>query len=291
MRVFQKGKTMQRIFALKNLGKAVTAALATVMIFSGLSACGSSESSSDSHNSLNLINDGKLTACVSLISPPYSYKDNSGNPTGTEVDLIKAIAKQMNLEPEYRNYDFSGLIPALQANQCDVIMSSLYIKPEREKVVDFVPYLKSASSVVVSKSNPKKITGFDDSLCGNKLASVTGSTGATYLEKIAKQCATDGKTKPTTSLVSDSANALLMVKSGQLDALVTTAEEGGFDTKKTNGAVQVAGKVFDSITIGAATTKQKTALHEELAKALKAVKDSGEYSKILDKWGSENMSV
>ena len=36
---------------------------------------------------------------------------------------------------------FAAVIPTLQAKQCDVIMAQLYIKPEREKVVDFVPYV------------------------------------------------------------------------------------------------------------------------------------------------------
>ena len=53
----------------------------------------------------------------------------------------------------------------------------MYIKPEREEVANFVPYLQSGSAVLVTRDNPEGITGFDDSLCGTKVIAITGATG------------------------------------------------------------------------------------------------------------------
>src|SRR5688500_13233805 len=72
-------------------------------------------------------------------APPSVYYDESGALIGSEVELAKAIAAQMGLKAQFVETGFAALIPTLQAKQCDVIMSALYIKPEREAIVDFVP--------------------------------------------------------------------------------------------------------------------------------------------------------
>ena len=74
-------------------------------------------------------------------TPPNVYHDETGALVGSEVDLGKAIAAKLGLKPDFVQSAFAAVIPTLQAKQCDVIMAQLYIKPEREKVVDFVPYV------------------------------------------------------------------------------------------------------------------------------------------------------
>jgi polar amino acid transport system substrate-binding protein len=54
---------------------------------------------------------------------------------------------------------FATVIPTLQAKQSDVIMAQLYIEPEGEAVVDFVPYVYSGAGVAVSKEKPAAVTG------------------------------------------------------------------------------------------------------------------------------------
>ena len=88
-------------------------------------------------------------------TPPSVYHDETGALVGSEVDLGKALAAQMGLEAAIRASPPSPrVIPTLQAKQCDVIMAQLYIKPEREAVVDFVPYVYSGTGIAVSKETP-----------------------------------------------------------------------------------------------------------------------------------------
>jgi polar amino acid transport system substrate-binding protein len=82
-------------------------------------------------------------------TPPSVYHDETGALVGSEVDLGKALAAQMGLKPQFVESAFAAVIPTLQAKQCDVIMAQLYIKPEREAVVDFVPYLYSGTGISV----------------------------------------------------------------------------------------------------------------------------------------------
>jgi polar amino acid transport system substrate-binding protein len=50
----------------------------------------------------------------------------------------------------------------------------MYVNPTRAEQVDFVPYLKIGSRVVVRKGNPANITGRDLSLCGKNIAVTLG---------------------------------------------------------------------------------------------------------------------
>src|SRR3546814_14848314 len=71
---------------------------------------------------------------------------------------------------ECRVIPFSGLLPALLAKQCDMIVDQLFDKPERREVIDIVNYMYSSQAVVVPKGNPKTLKTLSD-LSGHKVRS------------------------------------------------------------------------------------------------------------------------
>lgn len=234
---------------------------------------------------------GTLEVCVNYGTPPNSFTNDAGEPRGAEVDLAIAVAKEMGLEVNFAQYDFGGLIPALQASQCDVIMSSLYIKAEREKVVDFVPYLSSGSGVAVSRENPKGITGYNETLCGVKLLAVVGATGADLAQEKSDECVAQGLEPIDISLSSVNGAGLQQVIAGQVDAFVDTAELAGYYQKLSNGDFTMVGEPFGVIDIGAATRKDNSELHDAIADAFTALAQSGRYAEILAEWGLEKHSI
>ncbi|NKX54480.1 ABC transporter substrate-binding protein [Arthrobacter mobilis] len=240
---------------------------------------------------LPLVKDGVLTSCANFGTPPNIFAKEDGTPVGAEVDIAKSMAEEMGLETAFPEYAFSGLIPALQAKQCDVIISSLYIKPEREEIADFVPYLLSGSGVAVSKENPKNVTGYDDSLCGVRAVGITGATGASLLEEKAAECKSKGLEPVQVTLLDRSADALQQVMAGQSDAFLDTAELMGYYEKQSNGEFVVVGEPVGQIKIGAATLKENAELHEALQEAFNKVVDSGRYAEILKEWGLEAQNI
>ena len=54
----------------------------------------------------------------------------------------------MKLKPNYVDTRFTSLIPGLQAKRFELIASALFITPERQKVIDMVPYLKTGESLL-----------------------------------------------------------------------------------------------------------------------------------------------
>jgi polar amino acid transport system substrate-binding protein len=89
-------------------------------------------------------------------SPPLVSFDAAQKPTGLAIDLGMEIAKRLgDKQVSWRVTPFSGLVPALLASQCDLIVDQLFDKPERREVIDIVNYMYSSQSVVVPKGNPR----------------------------------------------------------------------------------------------------------------------------------------
>lgn len=234
--------------------------------------------------------DGTLTVCAALLAPPNVFTDEkTGEAVGVEVDIAKAFADELGLEIELNNVAFPGLIPALQAKQCDTIMSSLYIRPEREEVVDFVPYLSSGSAVIVQENNPKGLSGFDDSLCGARVVVQTGSTGANQIEELSDECVAEGNPAVVITNTDSPGIAFQQVMADQQDAHITTAEVGGYYQKL--GGFSMVGAPFGGVKIGAATLKDNRQLHDALQEALDTLIANGSYSAILTEWGVEASDI
>lgn len=240
---------------------------------------------------LTLVREGVLTSCINPSTPPNIFSEADGTPIGAEVDIATSIAEQLGLETAFPEYAFSGLIPALQARQCDAIMSTLYIKPEREEIADFVPYLLSGSGVVASKENPANVTGYDDSLCGVRAAAITGATGASLLEEKSAECETGGKEPVQISYLDRSADALQQVIAGQTDAFVDTYELMRYYEREASGDFVVVGDPVGQVRIGAATLKDNGDLHEAVEGAFNEIVESGRYAEILEEWGLEAQNI
>lgn len=281
-------------FPLPNSPSARMAALAlTAGLAISLTACsteapktseeGSTASSAAEVTPPTVIKEGKLTVCTGD-TPPNIFYDENNELQGVEIDIANSLAKGLGLTASFEEYAFSGLIPALQAKQCDVIMGSLYIKPEREEIANFVPYLYSGTGVGVSKSNPKNITGFDDSLCGANVISITGATGGAAAEELSKKCKADDQKPLEITLVDESTSAVQQVIAGQADAFIDTSEIMAFYEKESDGSFKMIGEPSGKIRIGAATLKANTELNKALDAAFATTVKDGSYAAILKEW-------
>jgi polar amino acid transport system substrate-binding protein len=224
-------------------------------------------------------------------TPPNVYHDETGALVGSEVDLGKAVAAQLGLKPDFVESAFAAVIPTLQAKQCDVIMAQLYIKPEREKVVDFVPYVYSGTGIAVSKAKPADITGLDDSLCGKKVIVAVATTAESLSQEQSDKCTAAGKQGVDITRNSHADVSIQQVQNGQVDAYLDTAESLGYYATKTGAQIQMAGQPFGTIKIGAATLKGNTQLHDAIAQALSELESNGTYAKIIGQWGQTDLSI
>ena len=184
-------------------GRSIAAITAIGLMSTALAGCGSSSSGSSASGKAqvpakDLVKGGQLSFCADISSPPLTYYDVKQKAIGAEIELGDALAKQLGASGKWANTAFNGIIPALQAKQCDAIMSQLYIKPARAKVVDFVPYMYASNTLMTNAQHDQGISSLDD-LCGKKAAAETGTTASDYLTAASKTCTVRGQEGRSTS--------------------------------------------------------------------------------------------
>jgi polar amino acid transport system substrate-binding protein len=119
---------------------------------------------------------GVLRVACQTQGAPFSFVDKNGNRTGSSIDLVEMIAKEMGVKVKFLNYDWDGLIPALLSKKADMLAADMTPTLKRAMKIAFPdPYMYTGSVVFVKKDSPIKTLA--DIKAGTKLAVLLGSTG------------------------------------------------------------------------------------------------------------------
>jgi len=196
--------------------RTISALAALVLV---LGACKPTPSGAPTHagtsNQLErILKNGELRVGLSGNQPPLNMKNKSGEIVGLEVDLVRELTNSMGLEARFVEMPFAELLPALEADRVDLVISGMTITPERNARVAFAgPYLISGKSVL---SKSEEITYVDSpeslDLAERTYAALAGSTSERFVKKA----------MPNAQLVTtpDYDTAVQKVIAGEVDALV-----------------------------------------------------------------------
>jgi polar amino acid transport system substrate-binding protein len=230
-----------------------------------------------------LADPGRLSWGTSPTFPPFEYMQND-KPVGFDVDLVAAIAKQLKLEPSVAQITFAGLIPALEGKRIDLIVSGMYMNPQRTQVIDMIPYVYVGNQLVVRQGNPKHITDKDD-LCGRTVAAPVGTVFETSAKQASAACKAAGKPEITLLSLTGTVNCALALTQGRADAIIVSTPVVGALMTDTPGAYATAGAPWDNTTqMGIGVQKNNTALKDAVTVALKAIVANGTYGALIKKW-------
>jgi len=123
-----------------------------------------------------IIDRGIIRIGSTLQYPPQMYRDDSGEPAGYDVELMKMLANDIGVELEVVDMDFPGLIPALLASKVDMLSVGLVNTPERALSLEFTDgYVPYSQVVVVQKDSTHEVIG-DLNASGMKITALLGST-------------------------------------------------------------------------------------------------------------------
>ncbi|WP_416956703.1 ABC transporter substrate-binding protein [Streptomyces sp. Agncl-13] len=233
---------------------------------------------------------------------PVEFKDDSGKVVGLDPDLAAAMGKQLGVTFEFENGTFDALLTGLRSNRYDIAMSAMTDNKNRQdgvdpdtgkKVgegVDFVDYLTAGVSIYTRKGDTENIASWSD-LCGKKLAVERGTVSEDLAKAETKKC-TGGK-KITIEAFDDDQQAQTRLRSGGADAASSDFPVAAYAVKTSGGGkdFELVGDQVEAAPYGIAVAKSDTQLRDALQAAMDAVIKSGEYEKILTKWGAEDGAV
>ena len=126
----------------------------------------------------NIQSSGKLIVALEGAWQPWSYHDESDTLVGYDVEVSRAIAEKLGVEPEYVESDWDSLFAGLDAGRFDMVCNGVEVTDERALTYDFTtPYGYIHTALAVRKDNDE-IKTFED-LKGKTTAN---SLASTYME-------------------------------------------------------------------------------------------------------------
>ena len=177
----QEEQTMKTTF------KKISAILASVLLAVGITACNEKEPANAQKTTSTieqLKHAGKVRIGVFSDKPPFGYVDAQGKSQGFDVEIAKAITKDLlgdENKAEFVLVEAANRAEYLVSNKVDIILANFTVTPARKEVVDFAnPYMKVALGVVSKDGGV--ITDIEQ-LKGKTLLLNKGTTADAYFTK------------------------------------------------------------------------------------------------------------
>jgi len=242
-----------------------------------LAACGSSSSKDSSQSATDKIKKaGVIKFGVKQDVPNFGYKDpKTGKYTGMEIDVAKAIAKDLGVKAEFTPVTAQTRGPLLDNKQVDAVIATFTITDERKKSYNFTdPYFTDEAGFLVKKSSG--YTSVKD-LDGKTIGVAQSSSTKDGLEALAKKEGISFKY----SELADYPTLKTALTSGRIDAFaVDKSILSGYVDSKT----EILGEGFAPQEYGIATKKSNTELAKYLNKEVAKLKKDGKMDELLKKY-------
>lgn len=206
--------------------------------------------------------------------PPFEYLDEKGRPAGFNIELARALARELGVEISFRLEPWSEIRRKMDAGSID-LAAMLYLE-SRDRTADFSsPLAVSAQAVFAGKNSPL-YTG-PDSLRGKRISVQDGDLMHDYLLKNGFSSELIVTRTPQ--------EALRMLADGEVDFSVSSLLQGRYWIEQ-NGwhhLLTVDQRLF-ATDYCFAVPQGNTALLRRINEGLTLLKESGEYQDIYDKW-------
>ncbi len=209
--------------------------------------------------------------------PPFEYQDEAGRYVGFDLDMMAAIAEAADLEIDFRDMPFDGLIPALCSGQIDAVVSAMSITEARTAMMDFTdPYFQSGLIIAVRPDN-SSINSLQD-LKGKSVGVMSGTVAQTY-----------AKTAPGAKVIAFSSSdysyeqALIELEKGTVEAVISDYSVAVNFINQGNN-LKIVGEKFAVEDYGIAVSKDNPELLQKLNSGLQEIKANGQYDIIYEKW-------
>jgi len=192
---------------------------------------------------------------------------------GYDIDLANALAKELDVQVEFKNIVFDNLFTALEQNDIDMIISAVTITEERQQKFDFSKEYLNAGQVIITKKMDTSITSTAN-LKGKRIAVQKGTTNETEALKY---------TAPTLVIrYPDFEQATAALVAGKVDAVFTDLPSAKGITL-TNPTLKISSDPFTNEYYGIVFRKGDARV-QQINDALESLDEKGILVELKQKW-------
>ncbi|HYG45775.1 MAG TPA: ABC transporter substrate-binding protein [Bordetella sp.] len=227
---------------------------------------------------------GTIVCGTQNASSPYGFQDPAKREyVGYDVDMCKAIAKQLGLKLQHKPVSTEARIPEVKMGRVDMMAGAVAWLPKRAEQVDFSEqYLQGYIKVLVKADSGIKTLA---DLKGKKVCASSGSSSAAIAQKVLKDA--------NVLTFQNISQCYVGLQSGKVEAMTA----GELVLRRFLNDSQKEGKptaLLEEPTyiehIGIIVKQGEPALLGQINQAIAALDKSGELTSIYEKWmGSESI--
>lgn len=221
----------------------------------------------------------KITNGIDANFPPFAFIDESGKPSGFDVDAMDWIAKDLGMEVTHVPIEWDGIVTSLVTKKIDIIASGMTINEERKKQVNFTEPYWVVKKVMVVK-NDSNVT-VDELFTGKKrVGSQQGTPEAKWLKE---QKEANKAWNVDLRYYNSSPLAVEDLLNGRIDA--AAMDEAPANDAVSKKPVKVLGTFgMEEEDYGYAVRKEDGELLEKVNASMKKLMASPDWQKLIEKY-------
>lgn len=120
----------------------------------------STSTSASTTNATEVINpQGQKVTIHASTNPPFVTKDDTGSLIGFDIEIMQAIARHENLNPNFTPGVWDGALATLDSGASDIVISAVTLNPERaEKYLASDTYVSTPNALTLTLDSPIQST-------------------------------------------------------------------------------------------------------------------------------------
>lgn len=242
--------------------------------FSLLSAC-SQVGTPTCTGGIDLVAEGVLTVAADYSYPPFAFRSADNDLIGFEVDVARAVAGRMKLEPKFVNRGSGQLISGALAHRHDLAASGLRPTANLRKTMCVSDgFLRADLGVLVRSPNPSEIDTVA-ALAGSKVGVASGTPAADW--------ASDELRSSTLVELPALDDLLSGLRQKELDAAIVDHAFGRF-TAKASGEFVLPVRIAQGTNFVFVAAPDRAGLIEGVNSALAGLRAAGKLGELERKW-------
>ncbi|GHB17128.1 substrate-binding periplasmic protein [Salinicola rhizosphaerae] len=209
--------------------------------------------------------------------PPFATVGNDGSYQGYDIDIAKAISKQIGRKIDVIDQPWSTTYAGLNSGKFDMVLSAAMITKNRADGMLFAEAYGDATYQFVQRASDATIESPDD-LKGKTIAVNKGNLFDRWLTERQDQYGWK------INRYDKNSDAIQSVASGQTDAALVYSASAG-DAANRSPLLAVSDYVIDNGEVyGYSFRKDDEALRDEVDAAIECLKHDGTLAKLYTKW-------
>ncbi|MDR2526325.1 MAG: ABC transporter substrate-binding protein [Rickettsiales bacterium] len=217
-----------------------------------------------------------LKVAIDPSYPPFALANEDETYDGFEVDVAKALAKDLNMDIKFFNLEYPAALVSLTTNKADLIVTVDKSDLKEGKVFFSSPVMSSGYSVIVNSSN--KVIKNREDLRGKKIGGIQGTQAIDAITRL----------YPDFNIIYfDSADVMYeSLAQNKIDAVVNDSVVNDYYVKNSPRSSKVKTLIpeFDSANGFMAISIKREKLYNDIESSLKKLEKNGTMKSIREKW-------